>query len=172
MSLRERAFGLRFGFGTLASRIRYRNSLACRCRWSSSLSTGGVYESPTGNHNDVDSLILNIPKSNVYRFGDANHVSTPVFRDLEWRIREGEAWAVVGSAGNEKSVLLQVSLFFSALDLSFDFGISIDVLPLIDSSGVYEDITFTSGWDIPILNTNQPSSGSPLWLYIPRLVHN
>ncbi|KAJ6493285.1 P-loop containing nucleoside triphosphate hydrolase protein [Mycena sanguinolenta] len=48
-------------------------------------------------------VVLNIPKANVYRFGDANSLSTPVFRDLEWSVKVNESWAVVGSGSGEKS---------------------------------------------------------------------
>ncbi|KAG7452169.1 P-loop containing nucleoside triphosphate hydrolase protein [Guyanagaster necrorhizus] len=46
--------------------------------------------------------VINIPKADVYRFGDANAASTPVFRDLDWTVKEGESWAVVGFGSHEK----------------------------------------------------------------------
>ncbi|KDQ56336.1 hypothetical protein JAAARDRAFT_36509 [Jaapia argillacea MUCL 33604] len=48
--------------------------------------------------------ILDIPKSNIYRFGDAKN---PVFHDIEWTIQDGESWAVVGSGSGEKTTLLE-----------------------------------------------------------------
>ncbi|KAJ7648180.1 P-loop containing nucleoside triphosphate hydrolase protein [Mycena polygramma] len=48
-------------------------------------------------------LVLNIPKANVYRFGDTTNRATPVFRDLAWSIKTNESWAVVGSGSGEKS---------------------------------------------------------------------
>jgi len=51
--------------------------------------------------------VLQILRSNVYRFGDPNFAA-PVFRDVEWTISEGESWAVVGTGSKEKSALLQV----------------------------------------------------------------
>jgi ABC-type molybdenum transport system ATPase subunit/photorepair protein PhrA len=50
--------------------------------------------------------ILHLPKSNVYRFGDSN-TAKPVFKQLEWNIRDGESWAVVGASS--KSLIVQVS---------------------------------------------------------------
>ena len=64
--------------------------------------------------------ILRIPKADVYRFGDGNKVS-PVFKDLEWTINEGESWAIVGPAGNEKSLLLEVRFSYT-ISLNKDFG--------------------------------------------------
>lgn len=52
--------------------------------------------------------VLYIPKANVYRFGDPNN-ARPVFRDLQWIVKEGESWAVVGSGSGEKTALFQVS---------------------------------------------------------------
>ena len=60
------------------------------------------------NPRQRDRAILHIPKANVYRFGDSDH-SVPVFKDLEWTVTEGQSWAVVGPAGNEKSMLFDVS---------------------------------------------------------------
>ena len=51
--------------------------------------------------------VIRISKSDVYRFGDGNN-SQPVFRNLEWTVNEGESWAIVGAAGQEKSELLEV----------------------------------------------------------------
>ena len=41
-------------------------------------------------------LVVRIPRSNVFRFGDPN-AATPVFRGYDWTIKEGESWAVIGS---------------------------------------------------------------------------
>jgi ABC-type transport system involved in cytochrome bd biosynthesis fused ATPase/permease subunit len=59
-------------------------------------------------HNDRSptDVIVRIPASNVFRFGDSNKAS-PVFEDLEWTVNEGESWAVIGSGG-QKTALLQV----------------------------------------------------------------
>lgn len=55
----------------------------------------------------AQSTIIHIPRANVYRFGDANK-ARPVFKDLEWTVKEGENWAVVGPAGSEKTNILEV----------------------------------------------------------------
>jgi ABC-type molybdenum transport system ATPase subunit/photorepair protein PhrA len=51
--------------------------------------------------------LVHIPKSNVYRFGDSN-VAAPVFRDVDWTVKEGQNWAVIGRGANQKTALLQV----------------------------------------------------------------
>jgi len=51
--------------------------------------------------------VLHIPKANVYRFGDSNN-ARPVFQDLQWTVKDGESWAVVGSGSGEKTALFQV----------------------------------------------------------------
>lgn len=56
----------------------------------------------------VSNAVLRIPKANVYRFGDGNRAN-PVFKNLEWTVKEGENWAIVGPAGSEKSDFLDVS---------------------------------------------------------------
>ncbi|KAF7362682.1 p-loop containing nucleoside triphosphate hydrolase protein [Mycena venus] len=55
----------------------------------------------------TSATVLNIPRANVYRFGDANR-ATPVFRDLDWSIKANESWAVVGSGSGEKSSIFDV----------------------------------------------------------------
>ncbi len=70
------------------------------------------------------SYIIRIPNANVYRFGDSD-VARPVLRAVDWTVREGESWAVVGSGAGEKTALLEVSerlltryiLFPASLDL-------------------------------------------------------
>ncbi|ETW74686.1 ABC transporter [Heterobasidion irregulare TC 32-1] len=59
--------------------------------------------------NQSSSKIVHIPRSNVYRFGDANGARS-VFRDLEWTVNDGENWAVVGSGSGEKTALLETLL--------------------------------------------------------------
>jgi ABC-type molybdenum transport system ATPase subunit/photorepair protein PhrA len=56
--------------------------------------------------------VLHIPTANVYRFGDPNN-ARPVFSDLQWTVKDGESWAVVGSGSGEKSALFQVSEHYS-----------------------------------------------------------
>lgn len=59
-------------------------------------------------HN-AQSVIVHIPKSNVFRFGDSNNAS-PIFRDLEWTVNEGENWAIISMSGSQKAVLFQVRM--------------------------------------------------------------
>jgi hypothetical protein len=54
------------------------------------------------------SCVVRIPNANVYRFGDPNG-ARPVLRAVDWTVREGESWAVVGSGAGEKTALLEVS---------------------------------------------------------------
>lgn len=61
------------------------------------------------NTNDANAqdAIVHIPRADVFRFGDGNK-ARPVFKDLEWTVKEGESWAIVGPAGSGKSDLLEV----------------------------------------------------------------
>lgn len=52
--------------------------------------------------------VVRIPSANVYRFGDPDG-ARPVLRAVDWTVREGESWAVVGSGAGEKTALLEVS---------------------------------------------------------------
>jgi ABC-type molybdenum transport system ATPase subunit/photorepair protein PhrA len=52
--------------------------------------------------------IVRIPNANVHRFGDPDG-ARPVLRAVDWTVREGESWAVVGSGAGEKTALLEVS---------------------------------------------------------------
>jgi ABC-type transport system involved in cytochrome bd biosynthesis fused ATPase/permease subunit len=54
------------------------------------------------------SYVVRIPNANVYRFGDPDG-ARPVLRAVDWTVREGESWAVVGSGAGEKTALLEVS---------------------------------------------------------------
>jgi ABC-type molybdenum transport system ATPase subunit/photorepair protein PhrA len=54
------------------------------------------------------SCVVRIPNANVYRFGDPDG-ARPVLRAVDWTVREGESWAVVGSGAGEKTALLEVS---------------------------------------------------------------
>ncbi|KZT22455.1 P-loop containing nucleoside triphosphate hydrolase protein [Neolentinus lepideus HHB14362 ss-1] len=51
--------------------------------------------------------LVHIPKCNVYRFDDTKSAS-PIFRDLQWNVHDGENWAVVGAGSGEKTMLLEV----------------------------------------------------------------
>ena len=53
--------------------------------------------------------VVRIPNANIHRFGDPDG-ARPVLRAVDWTVREGESWAVVGSGAGEKTALLEVSL--------------------------------------------------------------
>ena len=55
----------------------------------------------------LSSYVVRIPKANIYRFGDSNK-ARPVLAGVDWTVREGESWAVVGSGAGEKTALLEV----------------------------------------------------------------
>ena len=67
-----------------------------------------AYTSDSNSSQDARTVIQ-IPRANVYRFGQAN-TNQPVFKDLEWTVKENESWAVVGPAGSEKSDLMNVCM--------------------------------------------------------------
>ncbi|KAF8980061.1 P-loop containing nucleoside triphosphate hydrolase protein [Cyathus striatus] len=50
--------------------------------------------------------IINIPKSNIYALG-AGSRSSPVLNDVQWVVKEGEAWAVVDSGSGGKDILFR-----------------------------------------------------------------
>ena len=54
-----------------------------------------------------DATLIHIPKANVYRFGDGNH-APPALRDLEWTVKPGENWAVIGSGTGHKTTVFEV----------------------------------------------------------------
>ncbi|KAH9018388.1 P-loop containing nucleoside triphosphate hydrolase protein [Lactarius pseudohatsudake] len=57
----------------------------------------------------LSSYVVRIPKANIYRFGDSNS-ARPVLTGVDWTVREGESWAVVGSGAGEKTALLETLL--------------------------------------------------------------
>ncbi|KAI0264234.1 P-loop containing nucleoside triphosphate hydrolase protein [Gloeopeniophorella convolvens] len=57
-------------------------------------------------HSAAPAHVIQIPKANIYRFGDPNGAQ-PVLRDVDWTVREGESWAVIGSGAGEKTALLE-----------------------------------------------------------------
>lgn len=54
------------------------------------------------------SYVIRIHNANVYRFGDPDS-ARPILQAVDWTVREGESWAVVGSGADEKTALLEVS---------------------------------------------------------------
>lgn len=67
------------------------------------------------NSSTSEPPVIQIPRAKVYRFGSAAS-ATPVFQDLEWTVKEGESWAIVGSASGEKTALFQVCHETSLVD--------------------------------------------------------
>ncbi|KIK87929.1 hypothetical protein PAXRUDRAFT_14427 [Paxillus rubicundulus Ve08.2h10] len=51
-------------------------------------------------------VVVHISNSNIHRFGDPT-TAAPVFRDVDWIVKDGENWAVIGCGSNQKSALLQ-----------------------------------------------------------------
>ena len=51
-----------------------------------------------------DGQVIHIPKADVFRFGDTK-ASDAIFKDLEWIMKDGESWAVVGATPSSKSAL-------------------------------------------------------------------
>ena len=94
-----------FGHGQYAvrllSRILMLTSLRVRFSLCQCPTPKRSYTSP------AERILVHIPRSNVYRFGDSN-VATPVFHDVDWTVKEGQNWAVIGRGSNEKTALLQV----------------------------------------------------------------
>lgn len=86
--------------------LRVRNPIICARVAQKGLSRR-LSSSSVASSDKSRSTILRIPTANVYRFGDGGK-ATPVFKELDWTINEGESWAIVGPAGNEKSLLLEV----------------------------------------------------------------
>jgi ABC-type molybdenum transport system ATPase subunit/photorepair protein PhrA len=70
------------------------------------------YSTPSRDSEELQITVIHIPKADIYRFGDPNF-ARPIFRDLEWTVKEGEAWAVVGSGSGEKTSLFQVNNIFT-----------------------------------------------------------
>lgn len=52
--------------------------------------------------------IVSIEKSAVYPLGTSAKTSPPLLRDFRLVIKDGEAWAVVGTSGAGKDALIQV----------------------------------------------------------------
>jgi hypothetical protein len=48
-------------------------------------------------------LVLNIPKANIYRFGDGDSAK-PVFSSLDWKIEQGQSWAIVGFGAKQSLI--------------------------------------------------------------------
>ncbi|ELU41996.1 ABC transporter domain-containing protein [Rhizoctonia solani AG-1 IA] len=46
------------------------------------------------------SLVVNVPRSNIYRFGDGQR-AVPALRDVQWSVEEGESWVITGNQRND-----------------------------------------------------------------------
>jgi ABC-type molybdenum transport system ATPase subunit/photorepair protein PhrA len=68
--------------------------------------TAKFYSDHAAANRDTQSIVQ-ISRSNIYRFGDPNFAA-PVFRDVHWTVGEGENWAVIGTGSKQKTALLQV----------------------------------------------------------------
>ncbi|KAL5504555.1 hypothetical protein ACEPAH_7216 [Sanghuangporus vaninii] len=115
--------------------------------------------------------IIHIPRANVYRFGQAN-TNQPVFRNLEWTVRDGESWAVVGPAGSEKSDLLSMLMGHMRLSPSPPKGIY-PFLPVLNPPrDMYEAISFVSFTSRPSFSASfsapSPSSSGGFFDYTAR----
>ena len=55
-----------------------------------------------------DGRVIHIPKADVFRFGDTK-ASDAIFKDLEWTVKDGESWAIIGATPSSKSELFRVS---------------------------------------------------------------
>jgi ABC-type molybdenum transport system ATPase subunit/photorepair protein PhrA len=63
-------------------------------------------------HRSTQDVVIHIPHADVFRFGDSNKAS-PVLKDVDWTVNEGEIWAVVGyGSGGPKTAVLQVRRIF------------------------------------------------------------
>lgn len=69
----------------------------------------------------AENILVHIPKSDIYRFGDSN-IAAPVFRDVDWTVKEGQNWAVVGRGSNQKTALLQVPCKRTSLGTTLTIG--------------------------------------------------
>lgn len=67
-----------------------------------------LYSDHAAANRDTQSIVQ-ISRSNIYRFGDPNFAA-PVLRDVHWTVGEGENWAVIGTGSKQKTALLQTLL--------------------------------------------------------------
>ena len=52
------------------------------------------------------------PGSRVYAFGSASQSGTPLIRDFDWTVQDGEAWVVISGTGREKTNIFKASITF------------------------------------------------------------
>ncbi|KAG7091397.1 hypothetical protein E1B28_010434 [Marasmius oreades] len=58
----------------------------------------------------LSTTVIDIPKADIYSFGAATSKTSPIFTDVEWQVKKGESWAVVGGNSGEKNLLFQTLL--------------------------------------------------------------
>jgi hypothetical protein len=87
------------------------------------------------------SLVVNIPQSNIYRFGDGQR-AVPALRDVHWSVKEGESWAITGGQRND---IVEVSIdeLFMKVIRSID-------LTSEDAIGPYSHYSAAPRWTIPV----------------------
>ena len=104
------------------------------------------------------SCVVRIPNANVYRFGDPDG-ARPVLRAVDWTVRDGESWAVVGSGAGEKTTLLEVSQFSRmtrSLPATFLHVLCFPPLDIViygrrvDPAWELEDIPLSTWWASPV----------------------
>ena len=89
----------------------------------------------------LSSYVVRIPKANIYRFGDSNKAG-PVLAGVDWTVREGESWAVVGSGAGEKTALLEVRVI-AAVHCPLR-----DASRYTDPTRTHADISTSSWWTL------------------------
>ncbi|CAE6396045.1 unnamed protein product [Rhizoctonia solani] len=58
------------------------------------------HPSSPGSGRRLSDLVVNVPRSSIYRFGDGQR-AIPALREVEWKVREGESWIITGSQRND-----------------------------------------------------------------------
>ncbi|KAF9533359.1 P-loop containing nucleoside triphosphate hydrolase protein [Crepidotus variabilis] len=79
---------------TLILRSPYRNT--CKRGYSSQSSSSEIVHIPSG--------------SSIFAFGSPSQTKLPLIRDVDWTIKEGEAWAIISGAGGGKGVVFKTLL--------------------------------------------------------------
>lgn len=66
--------------------------------------------------------IVHIPAGScIYAFGAPSHTRTPLLRDVDWTVNDGEAWAIIssGGGGRGKHIIFNVKSFLIFSRYSF-----------------------------------------------------
>ncbi|KDN47894.1 hypothetical protein RSAG8_03314, partial [Rhizoctonia solani AG-8 WAC10335] len=59
-----------------------------------------LYSPSLGCGRRLSDLVVNVPHSSIYRFGDGQK-AIPTLRDVQWTVKEGESWIITGSQRND-----------------------------------------------------------------------